>query len=316
MGISDFFSRLTGGLTKTRQALVERLQSVLVSSSALDAATVEQLQEVMLGADIGVATTDEVIKGLKRRAAESHESNSDRTLSLLKGELRLLLQSREVISNESLRDVPQVILIVGVNGAGKTTTVGKLAHWYKQSNRRVIIGAADTFRAAANEQLGTWAKRAGVELVQQRQGADPGSVAFDTVQSAIAKQADVVLIDTAGRLHTSTSLMEEIAKVRRVLEKKIPGAPHEVLLVLDAATGQNGLQQARQFSAAVGVTGIVLTKFDGTAKGGIVFAIAHELNIPIRYIGVGEDIEDLQPFDADAFIQALFDGVPSPQEVQ
>ena len=201
---------------------------------------------------------------------------------------------------------PFVILIVGINGAGKTTTVGKLAYQFRQHGHAVLIGAADTFRAAASEQLGVWAERAGVAMVQQRPGADPGSVAYDAVSSAVAQQSDVVLIDTAGRLHTKSTLMEELAKVRRVIEKRLPGAPHEVLLVLDAGGGQNGLQQVRQFSEAAGVTGLILTKLDGTAKGGIILAACHEFKLPVRYIGVGEGIDDLQPFQQATFVDALF----------
>jgi fused signal recognition particle receptor len=198
-------------------------------------------------------------------------------------------------------------MIVGINGVGKTTTIGKLAHGYIKSGKKVVIAAADTFRAAANEQLEIWAKRAGAEIIQQAHGSDPAAVAFDAVKSATSKGADIVIIDTAGRLHTKVNLMEELKKIRRVIQKQNPGAPHEVLLVMDATTGQNGLQQARQFSAAVGVTGIVLTKLDGTAKGGIVIAITKELKIPVRYIGVGERIDDLQPFDKKSFVEALFE---------
>jgi fused signal recognition particle receptor len=202
-------------------------------------------------------------------------------------------------------------MVVGVNGVGKTTTIGKMAHQYKQAGLKVVIGAADTFRAAANEQLEIWAQRAGVDLIQQLHGADPASVVFDTLSSAVSRSADVVIIDTAGRLHTKTNLMEELKKIKRVMEKRVPGAPHEVLLVLDATTGQNGLQQVKQFTAAVEVTGLVLTKLDGTAKGGIVLAIGHELKTPVRFIGVGEQIDDLQPFDARTFVDALFEGSAS-----
>jgi len=203
---------------------------------------------------------------------------------------------------------PYVVLVVGVNGAGKTTTVGKLAGLYHAAGKKVLVGAADTFRAAANEQLDIWSQRAGVEIVRQKSGADPAAVAYDTLNAAIAREADVVVIDTAGRLHTRVNLMEELKKIRRVLEKRMPGCPHEVLLVLDATTGQNGLQQARRFGEAVGVTGLVLTKLDGTAKGGIVLAIRDELRLPVRFVGVGEALDDLQPFDARLFVEALFEG--------
>jgi fused signal recognition particle receptor len=202
-------------------------------------------------------------------------------------------------------------MVVGINGVGKTTTIGKLAYNYRNRGYKVVIGAADTFRAAANEQLEVWAKRAGVEMIQQARGADPASVAFDSLSSAVARNADVLIIDTAGRLHTKTNLMEELRKIKRVLEKRMPGAPHEVLLVLDASTGQNGLQQVRHFTDAVQVTGLALTKLDGTAKGGIIFAISHELKIPVKYVGVGENIDDLQPFDGKSFVEALFENAGS-----
>ena len=231
-------------------------------------------------------------------------------MGLLKGEIRAhlggpLQDERDPFVLEGPR--PHVVLVVGINGVGKTTTIGKLAHIYVQAGKKVVIGASDTFRAAANEQLEIWAERSGAKMVRQQQGSDPAAVAFVAMRSAASQGADVVIIDTAGRLHTRVNLMEELRKIRRVVEKAQPGAPHEVLLVIDASTGQNGIQQAKQFSAAVGITGLVLTKLDGTAKGGVVLAIAREMNVPVRYVGVGEGLDDLQPFDRNAFVDALFD---------
>jgi fused signal recognition particle receptor len=251
-----------------------------------------------------------ILSNIKKRVKEEKYDSSDHLLSLLKDEIAALLHSEgggtdlQLSLPESHR--PHVIMVVGINGVGKTTTIGKLAYNYRNAGYNVVIGAADTFRAAANEQLEVWAQRAGVELIQQSRGADPASVAFDALSSALSRNADVLIIDTAGRLHTKTNLMEELKKIRRVLEKRLPGAPHEVLLVLDASTGQNGLQQVRSFTEAVGVTGLVLTKLDGTAKGGIILAISCELKTPVKYIGVGEQIDDLQPFDRKSFVDALF----------
>jgi fused signal recognition particle receptor len=249
---------------------------------------------------------------LKSRVKEDNYESTSQLISLLKEEIETILHVDDG-KESSLKILPAsakpfVVMVVGVNGAGKTTTIGKMAYQYRQAGHKVIIGAADTFRAAANEQLEIWAQRAGVDIVQQSHGADPASVAFDAINSALSKHADVVIIDTAGRLHTKTNLMEELKKIKRVMAKRLPGAPHEVLLVLDATTGQNGLQQVKHFTEAVEVTGLVLTKLDGTAKGGIVLAISNEMKMPVKFIGVGEKIDDLQVFDPRAFVGALFEG--------
>ena len=302
-------SKLRDGLSKTRESVVGKLTRLVTSRRSVDDDFLGELEEILLGADVGVDTTTEIVEGLRERAKTERYASSDELLSLLKDEMRQHLAGNGKIGEDPFvvnGDRPQVIMVVGINGVGKTTTIGKLAHGFVRAGKSVYIGAADTFRAAANEQLEIWAQRAGATLIRQQQGSDPAAVAFDTVHSAIAHTADVVIIDTAGRLHTKINLMEELRKIRRVVEKVIPTAPHEVLLVIDASTGQNGLQQAKQFSQAVGVTGLVLTKLDGTAKGGVVLAITKTLNVPVKYVGVGEGLEDLQPFDRDAFIDAMF----------
>ena len=302
-------SKLRDGLSKTRESVVGKLTRLVTSRRSVDDDFLAELEEILLGADVGVDTTTEIVEGLRERAKTERYASSDELLSLLKDEMRQHLAGNGKTGEDPFvvdGDRPQVIMVVGINGVGKTTTIGKLAHGFVRAGKSVYIGAADTFRAAANEQLEIWAQRAGATLIRQQQGSDPAAVAFDTVHSAIAHTADVVIIDTAGRLHTKINLMEELRKIRRVVEKVIPTAPHEVLLVIDASTGQNGLQQAKQFSQAVGVTGLVLTKLDGTAKGGVVLAITKTLNVPVKYVGVGEGLEDLQPFDRDAFIDAMF----------
>jgi fused signal recognition particle receptor len=269
------------------------------------------LEDILIAGDVGVQTAGVILSRLKRRVKDNKYESTSQLVSLLKEEIETVLHVEDR-KESSLKILPSsakpfVVMVVGVNGAGKTTTVGKMAYQYRQAGHKVLIGAADTFRAAANEQLEIWAQRAGVDIVQQSHGADPASVAFDAINSALAKQADVVIIDTAGRLHTKTNLMEELKKIKRVMAKLLPGAPHEVLLVLDATTGQNGLQQVRHFTEAVEVTGIVLTKLDGTAKGGIVLAVSNEMNMPVKFIGVGEKIDDLQIFNCRTFIDALFE---------
>lgn len=313
------FKKLTNGLARTRESLVARLQQLVQSKSTIDETTLDEVEETLLAGDVGVATTTILLENIKRRVREEHYTSSFELLSLIKDEIAGLLRPNEagegeVIIPDQVR--PYVILVVGINGAGKTTTVGKLASQFRLKGHKVLIGAADTFRAAANEQLGVWARRAGVTMVHQKQGADPGSVAYDAVSSAIAQHADVVLIDTAGRLHTKANLMEELGKIRRVIEKRLPGAPHEVLLVLDAGGGQNGLRQVQEFAAAAGVSGLILTKLDGTAKGGIILAASHECNLPVRYIGVGEGIDDLQPFRQRAFVEALFSTSPLTEKLE
>ena len=277
----------------------------------------EHLEEVLIRADVGLDASGSIIGKVRERAGEQTRAEIQDLSFLLKESLLSVLSSSVApfpVDSESSASATRVILIVGVNGVGKTTTIGKLSAYYRNQGKRVLIAAADTFRAAANEQLEIWAKRSGADLLKQEPGADPAAVAFDALHSARATGHDVVIIDTAGRLHTRVNLMEELKKIKRVLQKVDPAAPHEVLLVLDASTGQNGLQQARQFTSAVGVTGIILTKLDGTAKGGIVFAIASELRLPVRFVGVGEGLEDLDKFDAQAFVDAMFAG--STEQVQ
>jgi fused signal recognition particle receptor len=307
------FEKLKAGLTKTRESMFGKVAQLVRGKSKIDEAMLDQLEEILISSDVGFETTLRMLANIKRRVKEEHYESPDKLLAMLKDEIAsaLHVNGGKAQGEETLQPLakPHVIMIVGVNGGGKTTTIGKMAHNFKQAGKFVMIGAADTFRAAANEQLEIWARRAGVDIVRQPQGADPASVAFDTLGSALARNADVVIIDTAGRLHTKTNLMEELKKIKRVLGKRLPGAPHEILLVLDATTGQNALQQARLFHEAVGVTGLVLTKLDGTAKGGIVLAVSTELKIPVKYLGVGEQIDDLQPFDRQVFVDALFEGV-------
>jgi fused signal recognition particle receptor len=311
MGILDAigFSKLKDGLAKTRDSLVTKVTRLVTARSRVDADFLEELEEILISSDVGSETAGAIIDALRARAKKDRYEDSAELLSLVKGEILGQLPDTGVGPSTTWGTVagpPFVIVVVGINGVGKTTTIGKLAHRFVKEGKRVVIGAADTFRAAANEQLEIWAQRSGARIIRQQQGSDPAAVAFDAVRSAVSQQSDVVIIDTAGRLHTKVNLMEELRKIRRAVEKVLPGAPHEVLLVLDASTGQNGLQQARQFGAAVGVTGLVLTKLDGTAKGGIVLAIARAMQLPVRFIGVGEGLEDLQPFDREAFVDALF----------
>jgi fused signal recognition particle receptor len=272
----------------------------------------DRLEEILISGDVGFETTVMILGNIKTRVKQEKIESSDHLMALLKEEIARVLhvngESEAVEITLPPAPRPYVVMVVGVNGVGKTTMIGKLANVYRERGYKVIVGAADTFRAAANEQLEIWAQRAGVDIVRQAHGADPAAVAFDSLSSAISRKADVVIIDTAGRLHTKINLMEELKKIRRVLDKRLSGAPHEVLLVLDATTGQNALQQVKQFTSAVEVTGLVLTKLDGTAKGGIVLAISQELKVPVKFIGVGEQIDDLQVFDRRAFVDALFEG--------
>jgi fused signal recognition particle receptor len=314
MGILDKigFQKIKNGLTKTRNNLIDKISNLLNISKTIDESFFNDLEEILIGADVGVGMTSELISRLKERVKIEKLSQPEELKFALKDELEKILKSSFDSQNFDPFSIPEdrkpfVIMIVGVNGVGKTTTVGKLAYNFKSRGKKVLIGAGDTFRAAANEQLEIWAKRAGVDIIQQQKGSDPGAVAFDTVKSALARDIDVVLIDTAGRLHTKINLMEELKKVKRVIQKLIPRAPDEIWLVLDATIGQNSIQQARQFHQALGITGLIITKLDGTAKGGVVFAIANELKIPVKFIGVGESIDDLQPFDPESFIDALFE---------
>lgn len=313
MGFFDKFkfSRLKEGLTKTRENIIAKVQKLITSKSKIDDELLNNLEEILILGDVGVSTTHKIIESIKVRVKQERYENSTELDRLLREEIQKMLLngngSDEAPFVISHTQKPHVIMIVGVNGVGKTTTIGKLAYNYKTAGKKVLIAAADTFRAAANEQLEIWAKRAGVDIVQQAHGADPAAVAYDSLKSAIANNVDVMIIDTAGRLHTKINLMEELKKIKRVLQKLMPEVPHEIYLVLDATTGQNAIQQAKQFTSAVGITGLVLTKLDGTAKGGVVIAVSQELNIPVKFIGVGETIEDLQPFDKNAFVNALFE---------
>jgi fused signal recognition particle receptor len=290
----SFFSRLRDSLGKTRRAMTEQLAAAAFDPT--DDEAWERLEEALIAADVGVPTTAELVRRLEARGelGELGEAMAEEAAELLGEPGRIELDER-----------PSVILVVGVNGTGKTTTIGKLASRLGEHGRSVILAAADTFRAAAEEQLEIWAKRAGADFVGSERGGDPAAVAYDAIEAATARGRDVVIVDTAGRLHTQTNLMEELAKVRRVIERRLEGAPHETLLVIDATTGQNGLQQARLFGEAVDVSGVALTKLDGSAKGGVALAIAHELGLPVKLVGVGEGIEDLQPFDPDEFARAL-----------
>lgn len=312
-GVADAlsFDRLKEGLSKTRSSFVGKLRSLL-SGRTIDDALLSEIEEILITADIGVATSEKIIARLKERVRNDNVTNSDAIVELLKEEIAsLLLESPTAAADATFSidetDKPHVIMLIGVNGVGKTTTIGKLAHNYKRAGKSVLIGAADTFRAAANEQLEVWAQRAGVDIVQQQHGADPAAVAYDTLTAAKARSTDVVIIDTAGRLHNKQGLMQELEKIGRVMKKIHPNAPHDIFLALDATTGQNALQQAKEFTKVAPITGIVLTKLDGTAKGGAVIAIADSMNIPVRYIGVGERIDDLQTFVSEAFVEALFE---------
>jgi len=306
------FDRLKDGLTKTRTSFVSKIQGAIGIGRKIDAALLEEIEEILISADIGVNTTELIIQSLRKRVKEEGFENAEDVFLLLKEEMQKILIESPSADNDANYSIdedkkPHVIMVIGVNGVGKTTTIGKLAFNYKNANRKVIIGAADTFRAAANEQLEIWAERAGVEIVQQKHGADPSAVVFDTVNAAISRKADVVIIDTAGRLHNKGNLMAELEKMVRVMKKIKDSAPDDVFLVLDSTTGQNAIQQAREFQKVANLTGIVLTKLDGTAKGGVVIPIATELKLPVRYIGVGEKINDLQVFSPSAFIEALFE---------
>ncbi|HLG36287.1 MAG TPA: signal recognition particle-docking protein FtsY [Bacteroidia bacterium] len=312
MGLLSFLTgekkeRLDQGLSKTRESFFLKLTRIISGKPKIDDEVLADLEETLISSDVGVTTTLKIIERLKKRVAEEKNAETSRLIEILKEEIVALLGSdNQLESEKNISSHPYVIMIVGVNGVGKTTTIGKLAYNFREDGKKIILGAADTFRAAAIEQLKIWAERSGAEIISQQMGADPASVAFDTVKSAVAQKADIVMIDTAGRLHNKVNLMNELSKVRRVMEKVVAGAPHEVLLVLDASTGQNAIEQARQFMKATHVTGIVLTKLDGTAKGGVVLAIADEFKIPVKYIGVGEKIDDLQVFSKSDFVDSLF----------
>ncbi|HZJ84575.1 MAG TPA: signal recognition particle-docking protein FtsY [Syntrophomonadaceae bacterium] len=299
-----FFEKLIKGLSKTRANINEKITSLIASNRKLDEDFWEELEEILIQADVGVDTSLALVANIKSRAKKQKINDSNEVVNLLIEEAANLLAGFEAHINVSAS--PTVILVVGVNGAGKTTSIAKMAHRYKKEKKKVLLAAGDTFRAAAIDQLQVWADRIGVDLIKHQAGADPGAVVFDALSAAKARQSDILIIDTAGRLQNKTNLMKEIGKVRNIIEREIPAAPHEVLLVLDATTGQNAISQARIFKEATSVTGIVLTKLDGTAKGGIVLAIAQELDIPVKLVGIGEGMEDLRDFVAEDFTQALF----------
>ena len=302
-----FFDRMKQAVTRTRETLAERIESAVALSKEIDRDTLDNLEATLLGADLGSTTTQEVLKTLREKADRKQIADVAELKRLLKDQIYAILTSKSTPPATRVEGVPEVILIVGVNGTGKTTSIGKLAHLLHTDGKSVLLCAADTFRAAAIEQLEVWGTRSGTEVIKTKQGGDPAAVLYDALQTAHSRQMDYVLVDTAGRLHTKSHLMAELDKMRRTAQRIIPGAPHEVLLVMDATTGQNGLQQARQFTESSGVTGIILTKLDGTAKGGVVVAIAREMGLPVRYVGVGEQVGDLLPFDARAFVDSLFE---------
>ena len=317
MALFDRFKRkeqdqqqLEAGLEKTRSSLFGKLNVLIRGKDEVDDEILDELEEVLITSDVGVQTTVDIIHRLEERVARDKYVSTAELNTIIREEIANLLLKNEAERpadfDADLPYKPHVILVVGVNGVGKTTSIGKIAHRYKLAGKSVMLGAADTFRAAATEQLDIWAERADVPIIKQGHGADPAAVAFDTLASAKSRGADVVLIDTAGRLHTKSGLMDELSKIKRVMGKQVPDAPHEVLLVLDASVGQNAIRQAEAFTESVDVTGLVLTKLDGTAKGGIIICISNEFQIPVKYIGVGEKIDDLQVFDRQAFVQALF----------
>jgi fused signal recognition particle receptor len=304
---SSFLDRMKQAVTRTRESLSSRLEGVLALTRTVDESTLEDLEAALLTSDLGLPTTTAILEQLRDRARRQDIDGGEELRKLLKEQLRSILQApRKAVSEPATP--PKVVFLVGVNGTGKTTTSGKLAAWNRAQGKTVLLCAADTFRAAAIEQLEVWASRSGVDMIKTKQGGDPAAVLYDAVAAAKARGINVLIVDTAGRLHTKGGLMDELEKMRRTAKRLIPEAPHEVLLVMDATTGQNGLQQARLFTEAAGVTGIVLTKLDGTAKGGIAVAIARELNLPVRYVGVGEKIGDLLEFDPAAFVDSLLDG--------
>jgi fused signal recognition particle receptor len=303
---SGFFNRLKNGLAKTRSALTERISQIVLGKKVLDAELLDLIETQLLLADIGVDATQDLIQSLTQQLGRKELVDADKVLQTLQTEMQTLLQPCQIPLNITNDKTPFVILVVGINGSGKTTTIGKLAKLFQQQGKKVMLAAGDTFRAAAIEQLQIWGERNEVPVIAQQPGADTAAVIFDALEAAKARQIDVLIADTAGRLHTQSNLMEELKKINRVLAKIDPSAPHEVLLVLDATTGQNALNQAIQFHKAMGISGIALTKLDGTAKGGMIFNIAKQLQIPIRFIGIGEKIDDLRPFDAEEFTKALF----------
>ena len=313
--LSAFFSKqdqkkLEKGLENTKKSFLSKLGTAIVGKTKIDDDLLDELEDILIQSDVGVTTTLKIIKALEARTAKEKYLGNEDLMQMMQEEILTLLVAPNTNLDQDIhiesKNSPHVVMVVGVNGVGKTTTVGKLAHQYKAVGKSVMLGAADTFRAGAIDQLQIWADRVDVPLVRQEMGSDPASVAFDTLQSAKAQNVDIVFIDTAGRLHNKVNLMNELSKVKRVMEKVIPGAPHEVLLVLDGSTGQNAFEQAKQFTAATEVTSLAITKLDGTAKGGVLLGISDQFQIPVKYIGVGEGIEDLQIFDKQNFIKTLF----------
>jgi len=303
---ASFLDRMKEAVTRTRENLSERIEEAVSFSKQIDRNTLDDLEAILIGADLGSTTTQEVLNSLREKVDRKQLKNVDELKRLLKEELLAILNTANARPVQKVDGAPEVILVVGVNGTGKTTTIGKLAQVFRSQGKTVLMCAADTFRAAAIEQLEIWGERTGTEVIRTKAGGDPAAVLYDALQAASARHTDYVIVDTAGRLHTKTNLMAELEKIRRTAQRLVPGAPHETLLVMDATTGQNGLQQARQFTGSAGVTGIVLTKLDGTAKGGVVVAICRELGLPVRYVGVGETVGDLLPFNPKDFVDSLF----------
>jgi fused signal recognition particle receptor len=302
----SLYEKLRRGLSKTRSGLAGRLDHLIFGKEQIDEALLDELEEILFTSDLGVATTQELIDKVQTEVARKELANPEKLKSSLKEHMLSFLDVPQVEVTGPGPGEPLVVMVIGVNGVGKTTTIAKAAHHFKEEGKKVLLVAADTFRAAAIEQLVIWGERAGAEVVKQVMGADPSAVVFDAITAALSRPIDVVLIDTAGRMHTKSNLMDELKKIQRVAHRKLSGAPHQVWLILDATTGQNAISQAEMFHEAVGVNGIILTKLDGTAKGGIVVGISHQLGLPVKFIGIGEGIDDLQPFNASDFVNALF----------
>jgi len=302
-----FFSKLKAAVASTKSNLVARIEDVIKGKKEIDADLLDELESVLIGSDIGVETTTELLTKIRNQVSRRQLNDPEQLRGMIKGELKLILDTVKNPLESQATEGPRVIMVVGVNGVGKTTTIGKLANLYVRDEKKVLVCASDTFRAAAIEQLEVWGQRAGVNVIRQKPGADPSAVLFDAIASAKSRGIDILIVDTAGRLHNKANLMAELEKMRRIAGREIVAAPHEVLLVIDATTGQNGLAQAREFTKSAGVTGIVLTKLDGTAKGGVVISIVRDLKLPIQYVGVGEKIDDLIEFSPEQFIDSLFE---------
>ncbi len=302
--------KLDKGMDKTRSSFMGKLNRLVRGKDTVDAALLDDLEELLVTSDVGVDTTLDIIDHIEERVARDQYVSTEELNAMIREEIAMLMldteDERPADFDAELPNKPHVVMVVGVNGVGKTTTIGKMAHRYKKAGKSVLMGAGDTFRAAAIEQLEIWSERADVPMIKQKHGSDPAAVAFDTIEAAVARDSDVVLIDTAGRLHTKGGLMDELSKMKRIMSRKVPDAPHEVLLVLDASTGQNAIRQAEEFTKSVDVTGLALTKLDGTAKGGVVIGVSHQFQVPVKYIGVGEGLDDLQVFDRKGFVEALF----------